>query len=707
MAIVPVVRPTHRQHPPLDLSAHDAPMDEHRGIEIPPRYVRCPMGLPASVWKLSTFASLGLAAFFAFRPAPPPKAKANGAPSDVAPRTAVESRPFWSFFSGAPQAAPAVAANPDRGGELLKRLAESRTVSEECSTLEDLAALDDTTAAQAVVDVTQRATRSDLRTCATTALGSSHTSLAASWLEELVHDRDTAVRDAALAGLAGSDDEAARRVALGFAHSDNPKIRLAALEALGAAHVVDATRLIADAISDAHGDDKTALIAALGETRDPAALAALTKMASDPSNDVRRAAISSLATAGGPDAVASLEAVLASANASDAQLAVDTLGQIPGDAAHAALLAAATDPRGEIAAAAVSALGDDSSPDVRAVLRSVAARPGPARGPALSQLIASPDTASEARTILLHAINVDGGSSASGNIGILARDDSDEARVALADIARRGGSNAQEALSALARRDDPASRNTLAELAADTTHPAALEVLARSHDARALPIALAAARGGDASVRSEALEALALVGGTDADRALAVAAASPDVETRRAAASAISNAETSSPSLDALAQDSDSEVARAAFGRLSIVDPARAEAVMTSRFGASDATARQDAIWFSAQLEGDLARPYLLAALRDPSPDVVADACSRLGDVGGADAQTALYALMTNPDSSPTVAAAAANALEQTDGDFARAQADAIARYREAADVNGAPSEGAPESSVASDDSTE
>jgi HEAT repeat protein len=665
------------------------------------------MGLPVPVWKVSTFASLGLAAFFAFRPAPPPTPKAHGAPSANAPPSTVDSRSFWSLFNGASQPAPAAAPKGARNEELLKRLAVARTVSEECSTLDDLARLDDTTATQAVVDVTQHATRSDLRTCATTALGSSHASLAASWLEELAHDRDTAVRDAALAGLAGSDDEAVRRVALGFAHSDDPKVRIAALEALGAAHVADATSLIADAIAQAHGDDRTALIEALGATRDPAALAALTKMASDPSNDVRRSAISSLATAGGADAVSALEALLASANASDAQLAVETLGQIPGAGAHAALLAAASDPRGEIAAAAVMAIGDDSSDDVRAVLRSVVSHAGPARGPALAQLISSPDTAAEARAILIHSINVDGGSSASGNIGILGRDDSDEARIALAEIARRGGSNAQEALSVLAGRDDPASRNTVAELAADTTHPAALEVLARAHDARAVPIALAAAQSSDTPTRSAALESLALVGGPDADRAIANAAASPDVETRRAAASAISNAEGSSPSLDALAQDADSEVARSAFGRLAIVDPARAETVMTTRFGAADPSARQDAVWFSAQLDGDHARPYLLAALRDPSADVVADACNRLGDVGGADAQTALYAVMTNPDSSPTVAAAAANALEQTDGAFARAQADAIARYRDAVQATAQPPDEATESSVASDDSTE
>ena len=92
-----------------------------------------------------------------------------------------------------------------------------------------------------------------------------------------------------------------------------------------------------------------------------------------------------------------------------------------------------------------------------------------------------------------------------------------------------------------------------------------------------------------------------------------------------------------------------------------------------------------DALWFSSQLDGDVARPYLIAALRDPSAEVVADACSRLADVGGADAQPALLAVMTNPDSTPALAAAAASALEATDGELARQQAAAIAHYRDAA----------------------
>ena len=105
-------------------------------------------------------------------------------------------------------------------------------------------------------------------------------------------------------------------------------------------------------------------------------------------------------------------------------------------------------------------------------------------------------------------------------------------------------------------------------------------------------------------------------------------------------------------------KDADSEVSRSAFGRLAVVDPARAETVMTARFSSPDPSARQDALWFSSQLDGDVARPYLIAALRDPSAEVVADACSRLADVGGADAQTALLAVMTNPDSTPALAAA-------------------------------------------------
>jgi HEAT repeat protein len=673
----------------------------------PSTYVRSPMGLPAPVWKLSTFASLGLAAFFALRPAHPAVAAARGAPAPKGAPAVDAPRSFWAPFLGqAP--ATAEAPPPDRTSQLLRRLADAHTVSETCSALDDLARVGDATAAQTVVDVTQRATRSDLRSCATSALGNSHTALAASWLEELARDHDTSVRDAALAGLAGSDDPAVRRVALGFAHADDPKLRLAALVALGAAHDADAAALLSDEVGRARGDDKIALIQALGTTRDPAALTDLTKMANDPSSDVRHAAISSLASAGGADAVTALEGISKGANSSDAALAIETLGQIPGDGAHAALLAAATDSRGAIASAAVMALADDSSDDVRAVLRKVATRPGPARGPALTHLLESPDTAAEARAILLHAINVDGGSSASASIDILGRDDSDEARAALVDIARRGGANGSEAVSALASREDPASRSTLVDLAAGGAHPEALEALGRAHDERALPLAMAAAKSDDVSERASGYAALAQLGGDAAAHALANAAASPDVETRRAVADAFSSVEESTPALRALANDADSEVARSAFGRLAILDPAQAETLMTTRLGSPDDAARRDAIWFSAQLDGDFARPYLVAALHDPSADVVADACNRLGDVGGADAQTALFAVMTNPSSSPAVAAAAASALEQTDGALAREQAAAIARYRDAPDTTAQTAdETAASESAPADDATE
>jgi HEAT repeat protein len=660
------------------------------------------MAFSVRVWQLSTVASLGLAAFLGLRSgrahAP---ASRGGSPASQAPASN-DARPFWSTLMASAPSEPS--AEPNRTSRLLRRLADAPTVSEECEAMDDLARTDDTAAAQAVVDVTQRATRSDLRTCATRALGSSRTALAASWLEELAHDRDTSVRDAALAGLAGSEDDAVRRVAIGFAHADDPKIRQAALLALGAAHVAAATPLLVDAIAHADGDNRTALIAALGTTRDPAALAELTKMVRAPSGEVRHAAISSLASAGGADAVAAHQAVVATPNADDAELAIDTLAQIPGEGAHAALLAAASDPRGAIASTAVVALADDSSDDVRETMRAVAARGGPARGPALAHLLASPETAAEARAILVHAINVDGGSSAQQNLAILSRDESDEARAALADVARRGGANGAEALNALASRDDPASRSTLVELAADAAHPDAMQALGRLHDERAIPIALAAAESADVSTREAALTTLAAVGGADAERALASAAASPDVETRRAAASAYSSVDESSPTLGVLAQDADSEVSRSAFGRLAVVDPARAETVMTARFSSPDPSARQDALWFSSQLDGDVARPYLIAALRDPSAEVVADACSRLADVGGADAQTALLAVMTNPDSTPALAAAAASALEQTDGELARQQAAAIARYRDAA----TPAEqGATDEPAAADDSAE
>jgi HEAT repeat protein len=664
------------------------------------------MGLSVRVWQLSTVASLGLATFFALRPAHPAIAAAHSATPARGAAASNDSHPFWSMLgAGAPSEA---VTKPDEALRLQLRLADARTVSEKCSALEDLARHD--AAVQSVVDVTQRATRSDLRACATSALGLSRTPLAASWLEELVHDRDTSVRDAALAGLAESEDEAVRRVAVGFARSDDPKIRQAALVALGEAHDADAAPLLVDAIAHAHGDALTALVASLGKTRDPAALAQLTKMASDPSSEVRRAAISSLASAGGVDAVRSLEAVLASSSSDDASAAIEALGQIPANEARAALVAAASGPRGDIAAAAVLALGDDSSDDVRAAIRAIAARPGPARMPALTQMVASSDTEADARAILLHAINVDGGSSSNQDIEILGRDESDEARVALAEIARRGGANASVAVNALAERDDPASRSTLAELAADPNHTAAMEALGRAHDERAVPIALAAARSPDVATRETALTTLAAVGGADAERTLAMAASSSDVETRRAVASAYANTGGSSPTLRLLAQDTDSDVARSAFGRLSIVDPADAATVMTARFGSQDESARRDAVWFSAQLDGDLVRPYLLTALRDPSAAVVEDACTRLGDLGGADAQTALFAVMTNPSSSPSVAAAAASALEQTDGAFAREQADAIARYRDAPEATELSAEAAQNQdgpSSAADDSTE
>jgi hypothetical protein len=76
--------------------------------------------------------------------------------------------------------------------------------------------------------------------------------------------------------------------------------------------------------------------------------------------------------------------------------------------------------------------------------------------------------------------------------------------------------------------------------------------------------------------------------------------------------------------------------------------------------------------------------PILVDALRDGDPQVVREAIGALQQLGGVDAQRALFDLMRRAP--PRVASEAAVALEEMGGETARTNAALIAQYRIPAD---------------------
>jgi HEAT repeat protein len=483
----------------------------------------------AIVWKISTFTAIGVAAVLAFRPLGPRDEK--GGPA--AEKPAHGSGGIFSWITGGGSSSHSTAPHT---GTHLQQLRDSRNPTETCEALRVLApeATGDEEAASEIETHTDASQPRAVRTCAISALEKVRSAGARTYLGELVGDPDTYVRDAALAALAtkAKDDPEARSMAIAAAHSEDRETRLEALIALGDAHVPEASALIQDAIKHETGDTQNRLIAALGETHDAAAVGSITKMLDDGSTQTRMAALEALGSIGGDAAVNALKDKLATGSREDvavaaralartgdgaakqalidalkgdrrdAQLAaLRALTQVEGEDVRAAMVQSlhSSDPQivatasgwfsshadrasvGELATllktappasrvTLVSALSSIGGDDARDAIATVARASGPERIQALNSLANMPGGRDEARKIALRVVK-EGGQDASSALGVLGQDGSPEARDALVSMARAGGNVAPQAIMALAEHGDPDAMRALGDLTRSAKTP--------------------------------------------------------------------------------------------------------------------------------------------------------------------------------------------------------------------------------------------
>src|SRR5262249_25011892 len=108
-------------------------------------------------------------------------------------------------------------------------------------------------------------------------------------------------------------------------------------------------------------------------------------------------------------------------------------------------------------------------------------------------------------------------------------------------------------------------------------------------------------------------------------------------------------------------------------------EPDRAARVLEATLRSGDKEARQRALSAASMMDSSTVRPLLVGALRDEDPQVATQAAQQLGNVGGADAQSALVDVITQSASPADVRMAAAEALDRMGG-------AAAARYRDLID---------------------
>jgi HEAT repeat protein len=618
-------------------------------------------------WKLGTFAGAAASVFFALHPmrgGTEKPTQANHATSEAAQA----ARPSWSFaglFGGKTQTAASAAST-----DLAAKLRAASTPEEACAALGELGAAGDETATQAILGALDASRRSQVRVCATDALGHIATGEARSWLEELARDRDNDVSATAIRALATSDDPSARDVVLGIARDGTLQQRTVAVIALATAKVKSATPLIVALLPSVDVSTQRDLIAALGASGDAAAIPAVSEAARNGSLTVRQTAVSALGAIGGDTAVAALSALLQSGRRDLLAQATTALAQANTPAARRALFDALDGPRRDIASAALEALSNLDGPEVRdamlhaldgsdrastalagqwfgahhdetvvpklaelarhggpevgqnamAALASIggdgardaildlASNPGPSQSVAIAQLTAVTGDPGVARALCIKLSRDAGGNAAMAAVNVLGEDTSPEAGRALVDAVRSGSAAAPQALAWLAKRGDEASLGAVADVA----------------------------RTGAGDTRLQALEAL---GGSGDPRATTTLLAS--------------------------LKESDPNVRRVALGALASVGGSEAERAIATVATTGSPEDRLTATQSLAQLGADAAGPLEKLA-HDADPDVArtallglaADAPDRaarvIGDVAHAtDPQTRLVAIQATQQLEP------------------------------------------------------
>jgi HEAT repeat protein len=516
------------------------------------------------------------------------------------------------------------------------------------------------------------------------ALAGEHVPGAAALAEQaLAAGTSEAQKERLLHALGAAGDPAAVGVLARFSESSSEDLRGAALVA--AAEVGGPAMAVVEAALRRTPGDASLALRALGSVDTEDARAALIRATDDPRPAVAAEALSTLASFDGEDVRAAVVLHVGAKDPAAATAAAKWLAARGDGDGVASLVEAAQRLDDTSTLEAVSALADLDTEASRAAILALASRPGVARERALRELVGTEGGAEQARAIAIRMMRDEGGSIASTGLSVLAADESPDATRALADVARSGGPLASDAVQALGQRHDEASLLALVETArtvgAKDQREEALSALAGSRDPRATRALLDAA--GDRDLRAPALASLARTGGPDAERALSSAASSNDPDDRLAAARALM-AETPPamlPRLEALARDTDENVADAAFSALRQASPASALALASEGLHASRPEARAAAVGRAGDLDAEASRPLLVEALRDSDPDVVVKAAQQLSTSGGSDAQQALLDVITASRSSDEAKRAAAEALQAMGGAAARDRADLLAPW--------------------------
>lgn len=696
-------------------------------------------------WKLTTFASLGAAAFFALHPL-----QTSGSSNESAKSVKHQNGFLGSLFGigeGDEQ------SPTHHVGQKLVALQTAKTNTAMCEAMNALGpqAAGDEEATSALGERTTDKYPFEVRVCAIGSLGYVKTGAARTWLGDLLNDGNREIRQEAIRVLATDEDPEARRMVMTVARSGDADDRYEALLALGEAHVAEAGPLIAQEIQKTSDYEKQSqLIEALGQSGSPDAAQVLLSLAQTGSAGVRTSALSALGNVGGESASSVLQQALQNGNRQEVDIAANALARMGN---KQALIAAASDPRRsvsvaalramvsldgedvrgvmsraldspehEVASAAVqwfSAKRDDSSvqklsdlaqngsafvrsqalsglrgigsDNARVAIEGIASKPGPLQGEALNELSNMPGGADKARTLAISLVRDQGGQSATYAINLLAQDGSPEARQALVDAAKSGNGNASSAIQALAQHADADSMHVLADLSEHAKtkdlREEALRAIGQTGDPKAAPLLVRAMKDQDPHIQRAALAALEGIGGPDAERAIADATTSSDVGLKMYAVTALGRVGTPSAtaSLERLAQDKDANTARVALQTLAQTAPARASGFVDRAMRSDDPRTRVHALEAASNLDAQTAKRVALAGLKDNDTMVVSSAIRHLQEMGGPDAQSALVDVLTGTASEDTKREAA-DALQEMGGEATRRFSNLIDKYKSPVD---------------------
>jgi HEAT repeat protein len=434
---------------------------------------------------------------------------------------------------------------------------------------------------------------------------------------------------------------------------------------------------------------------ALSRVGGPLAHDALLEAASGPNDEIASAALSALAPFEGDEVRDRMVESLASPSSSRRHAALEYVKKHHDESAVARVVESAGAGRGS-RARIVATLLEIGGPEAFDALRGLASKAGPLRYEALRALDRVPGLArDELRAVYVDVARRESNDLAEVAIQKLALDDSDEARDALIEIVRGDGAGrAGQAASALGRRRDPESQRALLEAASrGRGRREALASLAES-GAPGAEVAIAKAyRETEGLNRAETLGLLVGLGGGEAERAVDELLKSERRGDRYTLLNALKSATKSeepsrlvSDAWRKLVADEDIDVASRALSEHLGRRPAEAAVLIERRMRDEGPEGRRvlvSTLRWGVGDEGDGAiHPLLIGALRDRDSSVVAAAVEALGQEGGAQTQAAIADVLTRPSVSNEARKAAAEALEEMGGEFARRYAGQIERAK-------------------------